>query len=239
MGKRTKTQRAGSGSPTFRVTQRGVKAIYPPMEFVQQNASMRAQVMELFTDALHSGVIAELLLEDGKRTYTIAPEGIQQGQEIQLGKSASIALGNVLPLESVAEGCPVFDLERTPGDGGSMVRGSGLYALVLAKEPRGVLIKLPSGKTITLNANCRATIGCSAGGGRIEKPFVKAGAVHHKMLARSKPYPRVRGVAMNPVAHPFGGAGHHAGKSKSTSRNAPPGRKVGAIASKRTGRKKK
>ena len=44
---------------------------------------------------------------------------------------------------------------------------------------------------------------------------------------------------MNPNSHPFGGGQHHAGKSKSTSRNAPPGRKVGAIASSRTGRKKK
>jgi large subunit ribosomal protein L2 len=52
-------------------------------------------------------------------------------------------------------------------------------------------------------------------------------------------YPRVRGVKMNALDHPFGGASHHPGKSKSTSRNAPPGRKVGAIASRRTGRKKK
>ena len=52
-------------------------------------------------------------------------------------------------------------------------------------------------------------------------------------------WPSVRGVAMNAVDHPFGGAQHHAGKSKSTPRNAPPGRKVGAIASKRTGRRNK
>ena len=39
-------------------------------------------------------------------------------------------------------------------------------------------------------------------------------------------YPRVRGVKMNAVDHPFGGAAHHAGKSKSTSRNAPPEEKL-------------
>ena len=56
---------------------------------------------------------------------------------------------------------------------------------------------------------------------------------------KKKFWPIVRGVAMNVIDHPFGGSQHHPGKSKSTSRNAPPGRKVGAIASKRTGRKKK
>ena len=61
----------------------------------------------------------------------------------------------------------------------------------------------------------------------------------HFMAAKSRHYPGLRGVAMNASDHPFGGSQHHAGKSKSTSRNAPPGRKVGSIASKRTGRKKK
>jgi len=59
------------------------------------------------------------------------------------------------------------------------------------------------------------------------------------MKAKHKKYPTVRGVAMNAVDHPFGGSNHHPGKSKSTSRRSAPGRKVGDIASKRTGRRKK
>ena len=88
-----------------------------------------------------------------------------------------------------------------------------------------------------LSPECRATIGVVAGGGRTEKPFVKAGNKHHKLTARGTKYPRVRGIAMNAVDHPFGGGGRqHPGKPKSISRDAPPGRKVGDIASKRTGR---
>ena len=50
----------------------------------------------------------------------------------------------------------------------------------------------------------------------------------------------VRGVAMTSVYHPFGGGRHqHPGKSTSTSRNAPPGRKVGSIAASKTGPSKK
>ena len=59
------------------------------------------------------------------------------------------------------------------------------------------------------------------------------------MKARNKLYPRTSGVAMNAVDHPFGcGRGRHVGKPKTVSRFAPPGRKVGLIAPKRTGRRK-
>jgi len=40
-----------------------------------------------------------------------------------------------------------------------------------------------------------------------------------------------------PVDHPFGGGNHqHIGKPSTVSRYAPPGRKVGLIAARRTGR---
>ena len=59
------------------------------------------------------------------------------------------------------------------------------------------------------------------------------------MKARNKLYPRVSGVSMNSVDHPFGGSSSHTkGRPTQASRNAPPGRKVGKIAPKRTGRKK-
>ncbi|MFA4907991.1 MAG: 50S ribosomal protein L2, partial [archaeon] len=150
-----------------------------------------------------------------------------------------ITVGNIMALQELPEGCPIFNIERIPGDGGSLVRASGLYGLVMSKEKNRVFVKLPSGKIIALNPAARATIGCSAGGGRKEKPMVKAGTAHMLAKARGRAYPVVRGVAMNPPSHPFGGSQHHPGKSKSTARSAPPGRKVGAIASKRTGRRKK
>jgi large subunit ribosomal protein L2 len=148
-------------------------------------------------------------------------------------------VGNVLPLAKVPEGCPVFCIEKSLEDGGTMVRSAGLYGLVMSKTDKSGLVKLSSGKMTQVPLECRATIGCVAGGGRKEKPLVKAGAKFHLMRARRHHYPGIRGVAQNAVDHPFGGSGHHAGKSKSTSRNAPPGRKVGAIASSRTGRRKR
>ena len=79
-------------------------------------------------------------------------------------------------------------------------------------------------------------IGLVAGGGRIDKPLLKAGRAKHKYSAKRNCWPRVRGVAMNPVEHPHGGGNHqHVGHPTTVSRATPPGRKVGLIAARRTG----
>lgn len=237
MGKRTHIQRAGKGSGAFAPLVMHAKAsvAYPE----DTGAMVRGQVADFVIDPRHSAPMATILLESGRVFTMMAAEGMQKGQNVYMGEQANIESGNVLPLEKIVEGCPVFAVEKNHNDGGTLVRSSGLYALVISKSDRGVIVKMPSGKNIVLDGKNRATIGCVAGGGRTEKPLVKAGAAYHSFRSRGKKYPSVRGIAMNPVSHPFGGGQHHAGKSKSTSRHAPPGRKVGAIASKRTGRLKK
>jgi len=80
-------------------------------------------------------------------------------------------------------------------------------------------------------------IGVVAGGGRIEKPILKAGRAYHAAKAKRHSWPRVKGVCMNPVEHPHGGGNHqHIGHPATVSRHAPPGQKVGLIAARRTGR---
>jgi large subunit ribosomal protein L2 len=89
-----------------------------------------------------------------------------------------------------------------------------------------------------LRPMCRAQIGVISGGGRLEKPLMKAGNSHYKFHAVNRRWPHNRGVKMSAYNHPFGGKQHHKGKSSCTSRGAPPGRKVGHIAARSTGRKK-
>ncbi len=239
MGKRIKSQKAGKGSPTFKATHRArVDPKYRNYSEEEKKGMLKGSITGILNDLGNTATLMEASF-DGKTETIIAAEGVFVGQEIKQGANADMAIGNVAPLGKLPEGCPVFNIERTPGDGGAFAKGSGLYGLIVTKDRKNVYVKLPSGSTIPLNHECRATIGCAAGGGRTEKPMVKAGANYFKMKALSRPYPSVRGVAMNPPDHPFGGSQHHPGKSKSTARTAPPGRKVGAISSKRTGRKKK
>jgi large subunit ribosomal protein L2 len=144
--------------------------------------------------------------------------------------------GNTTYLKNIPEGTPICNIEAQPGDGGRFARASGTFALVVSREEDKVLVQMPSGKLKWLHPNCRATIGVVACGGRTDKPFVKAGKKYHKMKSKAAKWPRVRGVAMNAVDHPFGGGKHqHVGRPKTVSRNAPPGRKVGSIAARRTG----
>ena len=109
----------------------------------------------------------------------------------------------------------------------------------MARTGNKVNILLPSKKLKSLSSKCKATIGVVAGGGRPEKPFVKAGHRWHAMRAKGKLYPITSAVAMNANEHPFGcGRGRHMGKPSNPPRFAPPGRNVGQMHARRMGRKR-
>lgn len=237
MGKRLKHQRRGKGGSTFRAKLTGINAEYISLDKKQGEGVLSGQLVDLVKESGRNSILAKILFENNEAEFTIASEGMVVGQGIQYGKNAELGTGNVLPLSSIPEGCPIFNIEKEPGDGGRFARSSGTYALLVSKSSKCAVVKMPSGKTMQFNPNVRATIGCSAAGGRTEKPLVKASSNFYKMLSKSRPWPVVRGVAMNAVSHPFGGEQHHPGKSKSMSRHKKI--KVGAIASKRTGRRKK
>merc|ERR1712110_1197352 len=89
----------------------------------------------------------------------------------------------------------------------------------------------------TVQGTCRAMVGVVAGGQRTDKPLLKAANSWFKARGKRKNWPRVRGVAMNPVEHPHGGGNHqHIGHPSTVRRDTSPGRKVGLIAARRTGR---
>ena len=98
---------------------------------------------------------------------------------------------------------------------------------------------MPSKKEKKFNGNCRAIIGVVAGAGRLDKPLVTAGKKYHIAKSKSKLWPRTSAVKMNVIDHPFGSGRAKNPKSKVAKRNSPPGRKVGLLRPRRTGRKKK
>ena len=197
---------------------------------------MKGVVEELLHDPGRSSPLARVLLENNKKTLVIATEGMRVGQEIKFTESKEVEIGNVLPIGIIPEGYPLYDIEMRPGDGGKLVRAGGSNASVVGHDGGKTTIRLPSGQFKALDSMCRATIGIPAGGGRKDKPFMKAGKKFYARRGKGKQYPIVRGVAMNPVDHPHGGGSHqHVGKPSCVSRGAPPGRKVGNIAAKRTG----
>ncbi len=243
MGKRILVQRMGRGSPTFISPswKRVGPVKYIPIDERQLTGAIKGKVVDLVHDPGRGAPVAVIRLEDGREMLMVAPEGMYIGQEIDIGAKAPPNVGNVLPLFAIPEGTMVCNVEKRPGDGGKFARASGTYAVVLAhnREKNKTVIQLPSGKTLEVDSRARATIGIVAGGGRVEKPFLKAGKVYHLSKVKAWKWPRVRGVAMGAYAHPHGtGRRKRPGGSTSVPRTAPPGAKVGLIAPRRTGRKR-
>jgi large subunit ribosomal protein L2 len=241
MGKRLIIQRRGRGTPTYRSASHRFKGkiAYRSYDDVEKEGCLTGRVADIMHDPGRSAPVALVKFENGEKQLILAPESIQIDDEIACGISAPISPGNSLPLAQIPEGTPVYNLERYPGDGGKFVRSSGTHASLITHDVGKAIVELPSGELKAFNPQCRATIGVVAGGGRREKPFLKAGNKYYAAKARGKKNVSVRGVAMNAVDHPHGGGNRqHPGRPTTVSRHAPPGRKVGSIAARRTGKRR-
>ncbi|MDP4012760.1 MAG: 50S ribosomal protein L2 [Candidatus Nanoarchaeia archaeon] len=239
MGKPLTQQKRGKGSMTY--TANTHKAIgelrYASYTEQEKNGVIKATIKDLHHSTIHSAPVAEIIYENGEKAFLAAPEKMKVSDEIQVGLKATVSNGNILPLKSIPEGTTIFNIESQPGDGGAFCRTAGASARIVINTPEKVTVELPSKKKKDFNPECRATIGTIAGSGRLDKPWLKAGKVHHAMRAKGQLYPVTSGVAMNAVDHPFGsGRGRHVGKSMTPPRWAPPGRNVGRIHARKTGR---
>lgn len=238
MGKSLIQQARGKGGPAYRSLSFRFKGD-AKMLSNQQQKLIEGTIIDFVHCPGHSAPLAEIEYEDGQTCLLIAPEGVKIGDKVSMGPGAEANPGNVLALKDIPEGTPVYNIELRPGDGGKFCRSSGVFARVVAKSPDMVTLLLPSKKLKNMPANCRAMIGMVAGGGRTEKPFLKAGLKYWKARARNKKYPKQSAAAMNAVDHPFGNKRtSRKAKQRPVGHFAPPGRKVGKLWPKRTGRKK-
>lgn len=150
------------------------------------------------------------------------------GQPITIG-GLSIIAGNIMSLSKIPEGTLVHNIEGRPGDGGRFVKTAGSSATVVSKGEK-IMILMPSGEIKEFDPECSAVIGIIAGGGRGDKPLIKAGKNVLTLRSRSVAPFKTKGVAMNPVDHPHGGGSHaHVGGPNYQRRTASPGQKVGFL----------
>jgi len=245
MGKFVQAQRKGKGSVFKAVTRtRKGPAKLRALDYAERNGYIRGVIKAIVHDPGRGAPLAKVQFMNPYRPkrdneLMIATEGMYAGQFIYCGKKATLAVGNVMPLKMVPEGTIVCNIESKVGDRGSYARGSGCYATVITHdEDKGTSrLRLPSGGKKTVPSSVRAQIGIVAGGGRTDKPLLKAGNAYHKYKVKRNCWPKIRGVAKNPVEHPHGGGNHqHIGKPSTVGRYRPAGRKVGLIAARRTGR---
>lgn len=242
MGKKILVQRRGRGSPVFRALshRRRGKARYLPVKENEIEDHITFTIINIVHERGRGTPLMLVHYEDGNECFLPAPEGVHVGQRCVQGTNAPLEVGNVLPVYKIPEGIWVCNVEIRPGDGGALCRSSGTHGLIRGQSPTSTTIQLPSRHTRTVHRNGRAMIGLIAGGGRPDRPFLKAGLKRAFMRAKGhKAFPKVRGVAMSAVSHPHGGGAHQGpGQPTTVSRHAPPGAKVGLIAARRTGPRK-
>ncbi len=238
MGKRLITQARGRGGPRYRAPSFNYagKISYVPVS----PETFQGKITELMHSSGHSSPLVRIRYDalQNKEILLVAPEGMRVGSFVQCGPDAPVASGNTLPLNAMPEGTLVYNIESNPGDGGKFVRASGTFARITNVTPSKITLMLPSKKTREFNPMCRATVGVCAGGGRLEKPLLRAGTAFFKYKAKNKLWPRSAGVKMNAVDHPYGcKRSSRKGRPNVAPKNAPPGRNVGKIRARQTGRK--
>lgn len=240
MGKNLIQQRRGRGTLTYTAPSFNyvTDVKYRNYDDIEKAGVLKGKIVDLIHCPGHSAPLAKVRYENGEVLYLFAIDKIRVNDMIEAGMKATIHPGNIMPLKVIPEGTLIHNLESIPGDGGKFCRAAGSSAKLISFIQDTAIVRLPSKKTRKFNVGCRATIGVIAGSGKKEKPFIKAGRKFFAMRARGKLFPRTAACAMNPVDHPFGyGRGRQHAKMKVCSRNAPPGRKVGKVCARRTGRK--
>ena len=189
-----------SGKTTIRFRGGGARKIYRIIDFKRNKDGVLAKVATIEYDPNRNCFISLLNYEDGEKRYILAPQGIKVGDRVESGLDCEPRVGNAMPLEAIPAGLEIHNIEMTAGQGGKLVRVAGGAARIVAKEGDWVTIVLPSGEMRMVRKECRATIGRLSNPDYQNVRLGKAGRKRH--LGRR---PHVRGVAMNPVAHPMGG----------------------------------
>ena len=162
------------------------------------NIPARVETVEY--DPNRSGFISLVLYKDGERRYILAPKGLAVGTEIVTSETASLTLGNRLPLRKIPVGTFVYNVELHPKGGAKLGRSAGNFIQVIAQDQGFATIKLPSGEIRKVLDNCFATVG---GVSNDEYHLVNLGKAGRSRWMGVRP--TVRGTAMNPVDHPHGG----------------------------------
>lgn len=187
------------GRITVRHKGGGHKRLFRDVDFTY-NKQVPAVVETVEYDPNRSGFIGLLLYKDGERRYALLPQSVKVGDTIAAGEQAPATPGNRLPLKSMPIGAFVYNVEIKPGNGGKLGRAAGTHIEVVARDQGYVDLKMPSSEVRKVLENCWATLGEVS---NPENKLMNIGKAGRSRWLGIRP--TVRGTAMNPVDHPYGG----------------------------------
>lgn len=178
----------------------GVKRLFRYIDFKQDKYNVPGKVFAIEYDPNRTSRIARIHFADGEKRYILAPQDLRAGDSVVTADKAPLRAGNRMKLKNIPQGSIVHNIELFPGQGGKIIRSAGSGAVVMASEGGYVQIQLPSSEMRMVSENCYASIGNVSNAEHSSIILGKAG--RKRWLGKR---PKVRGTAMNPVDHPYGG----------------------------------
>jgi large subunit ribosomal protein L2 len=199
-GKRKTGGRNNDGRITTRHIGGGHKQSYRLVDFRRRKFDAPATVERLEYDPNRTAFIALLKYQDGTLSYILAPQRLAPGDTVVSGAKVDVKPGNAMPLSAMPLGTIVHNVELKPGRGGQMARSAGSFVQLVGRDAGWAILKLNSGETRKVRAECLATVGAVSNPDHLNAVVGKAGRTRWKGNR-----PTVRSIAMNPIDHPNGG----------------------------------
>src|SRR5574343_387123 len=178
----------------------GHKRLYRDVDFMYNKHDISAKITSIEYDPNRNAFISLAVYADGEKRYVVVPKSMKVGDKFIVGEKAPLTVGNRVPLKFIPVGTFVYNIEIKPGNGGKLVRSAGTFGQVVANDLGFTNIKMPSTEVRKVPENCYASIGEVSNSEYHLQNFGKAGRSRWKGIR-----PTVRGSAMNPVDHPYGG----------------------------------
>ncbi len=197
-------QKTGGRNSDGRITTRhiggGHKQSYRRVDFKRRKFDMPATVERLEYDPNRTAFIALIKYQDGTLAYILAPQRLSVGDSVVAGQKVDVKPGNAMPLASMPLGTIVHNVEMKPGRGGQIARSAGAFVQLVGRDAGWAILKLNSGETRKVRAECMASIGAVSNPDHMNAVIAKAGRNRWKGNR-----PTVRSITMNPIDHPNGG----------------------------------
>ncbi|PIR44550.1 MAG: 50S ribosomal protein L2 [Candidatus Vogelbacteria bacterium CG10_big_fil_rev_8_21_14_0_10_51_16] len=197
-------KRRGGRNQSGRITVQhqggGHKRRFRDIDFLYNKYDIPAVVETLEYDPYRTGFIALVCYRDGERRYVLAPHGLKVGDEFVVSDKAEEKPGNRMQLQNITAGTRIFNVELHPRGGAKFARSAGNAVELLGIDGGYATVRMPSSEVRRVNAMCAATIGGVSNEEWSLRSLGKAGRSRWLGIR-----PTVRGTAMNPVDHPYGG----------------------------------
>lgn len=192
--------RNSQGRLTSRHRGGGHKRLYRDIDFMYDKKDITAMIKSVEYDPNRSAFIGLAVYKDGEKRYVILPKDVKPGTSFIVSEKAPLEPANRLPLKNIPVGTFVYNVEIKANGGSKIARSAGIFAQVVANDNGYTSLKMPSTEIRKVNENSFACIGTVSNEEHHLENFGKAGRSRWKGIR-----PKVRGTAMNPVDHPYGG----------------------------------